>query len=194
MSFATRLRQARESAGLTQPGTPPAERASELRKEIGILQQKIDRLYAAIENGLDAPLTIQRINDLRKQQATLQAEVDALGEDVRKTADTVEQLRRVWSNIRLENMQPEQLRAFIREFVEKIIVYDDDDGGHRVRIVLDPAHVAPDKLPENLIPAPLSELGYFLDTTGNGLPLPSISEKIVVAPIGLIVAELAVFR
>ncbi|MCI7642033.1 MAG: hypothetical protein MSS49_07095, partial [Subdoligranulum variabile] len=158
---------------------PPAERASELRKEIGILQQKIDRLYAAIENGLDAPLTIQRINDLRKQQATLQAEVDALGEDVRKTADTVEQLRRVWANIRLENMQPEQLRAFIREFVEKIIVYDDDDGGHRVRIVLDPAHVAPDKLPENLITAPLSELDTFLDTTGNGLPLPKTAYRTI---------------
>lgn len=180
--------------GATHPGTPPAERASELRKEIGILQQKIDRLYAAIENGLDAPLTIQRINDLRKQQATLQAEVDALGEDVRKTADTVEQLRRVWANIRLENMQPEQLRAFIREFVEKIIVYDDDDGGHRVRIVLDPAHVAPDKLPENLITAPLSELDTFFDTTGNGLPLPSISGKIIVLPIGLIVADFVFSR
>lgn len=135
-------------------------------------------------------LPMQRINDLRKQQATLQAEADALGEDVRKTADTVEQLRRVWANIRLENMKPEQLRAFIREFVEKIIVYDDDDGGHRVRIVLSPAHVAPDKLPENLITAPLSELDTFFGyDRQRSTPAIHIRKKIIVLPIGLIVAD-----
>ena len=156
----------------TQQGDTPAERATALRKEIGTLQQKIDRLYAAIENGLDAPLTIQRINDLRKQQSSLQAEADKLTEQAHQTAYTVDELRRAWLNIRLTNLPPEQLRAVIRDLVEKIIVYDDGDNGHRVRIVLNPAHLKSAPLPENIVSAPLSDLGSFLDTAGCSLPLP----------------------
>ena len=45
-----------------QPDGRNAERAKELKQEAGIIQQKVDRLYQAIENGLDAAGAIERIN------------------------------------------------------------------------------------------------------------------------------------
>lgn len=153
-------------------GVSPAEEAAELRKQAGALQQKINRLYAAVEDGLSAPGTIQRINDLIKQKDELTSRIAELERQADSAETSVEQLRQVWSRIQLKELEPERLRALIRELVDKIIVYDDGPNGHRIRIVINPGKVefrdGPDKLPST----PISTLPNILDIPGNGLPLP----------------------
>ena len=70
-----------------------------------------------------------------------------------------------------------QLRAVIREMVHKIIVFDDGPGGFRVRIILNPGHVAPANIPENVETASLSELQDFSTNGGRGLPLPKTAYR-----------------
>ena len=93
---------------------------------------------------------------------------------------------------REESIEAQQ-RAVIREMVHKIIVFDDGPGGFRVRIILNPGHVAPANIPENVETASLSELQDFSTNGGRGLPLPPMHE-IVILPFGLIVAEFMVSR
>lgn len=153
-------------------GDSPADKAEDLQKQAARIQKKIDRLYEAIENGLDGPDTIQRIKDLQKQRTGLLAEAADLERETDGTAATVDQLCRVWGSIRLDGLPPEQLRTLIRTLIEKIIVYDDGPNTHRVRIVLNPGKVKPGNLPAGLAEAPLQALGKLFDTAVDGLPLP----------------------
>lgn len=180
-------------ASMQQDGSP-AEKAAEHRKQAAALQRKIDRLYTAIENGLDGPDTIRRIKEMLAQRAELLAEAEALDRETGSTAATVDQLCRVWGSIRLDGLPPEQLRALIRELVEKVIVYDDGPNAHRVRVVINPARVKAGEQPPDLVSAPLGELGSLLGRAVDGLPLPPISENIVILPHGLIVSEFQMLR
>ena len=119
----------------------------------------------------------QRINTLQQQRLALLAQATDLDmtDDVAKI--NIDQLREVWSRIQLKDMEPMQLRAVIREMVHKIIVFDDGPGGFRVRIILNPGHVAPANIPENVETASLSELQDFSTTGGRGLPLPKTAYR-----------------
>lgn len=158
-------------ASMQQDGST-AEKAAEHRKQAAALQRKIDRLYTAIENGLDGPDTIRRIKEMQAQRAELLAEAEALDRETGSTAATVDQLCRVWGSIRLDGLPPEQLRALIRELVEKVIVYDDGPNAHRVRVVINPGRVKAGEQPPGLVSAPLDELGSLLGRAVDGLPLP----------------------
>ena len=94
-----------------QPDGRNAERAKELKQEAGIIQQKVDRLYQAIENGLDAAGAIERINALQKQRMTLLAQANDLDISAESAAASVDELRRVWSGINLRELQPEKMRV-----------------------------------------------------------------------------------
>ena len=177
-----------------QQGDSPAEKAAEYRKQAAALQRKIDRLYTAIENGLDGPDTIRRIKEMQAQRADLLAKMEAQERETGKTAATVEELCRVWGGIRLDGLPPEQLRALIRELVEKVIVYDDGPNAHRVRVVLNPGKVRPPDQPPDYVSTPFDKLGTLLDRTVDGLPLPPLPGSIVVLPQGLLVTEFSMFR
>lgn len=177
-----------------QQGDSPAEKAAGFRKQAEALQRKIDRLYTAIENGLDGPDTIRRIKEMQAQRADLLAKVEAQERETGKTAATVEELCRVWGGIRLDGLPPEQLRALIRELVEKVIVYDDGPNAHRVRVVLNPGKVRPPDQPPDYVSTPFDKLGTLLDRTVDGLPLPPLPGNVVVLPQGLLVTEFSMFR
>lgn len=155
-----------------QPDGRNAERAKELKQEAGIIQQKVDRLYQAIENGLDAAGAIERINALQKQRMTLLAQANDLDISAESAAASVDELRRVWSGINLRELQPEKMRVIVRDLIYKIVVFDDGPRGSRLRIILNPARLNPSAIPKAIETMPFSELQNFSHTGGSGLPLP----------------------
>lgn len=160
-----------------EPDPRHTDLAADLKRQAAEVQLKIDRIYAAIEKGLDPSSAIERINTLQQQRLALLAQATDLDmtDDVAKI--NIDQLREVWSRIQLKDMEPVQLRAVIREMVHKIIVFDDGPGGFRVRIILNPGHVAPANIPENVETASLSELQDFSTNGGRGLPLPKTAYR-----------------
>ena len=162
----------------------PADKAASRRKQAAALEPKINRLYTAIENGLDGPDTIQRIKELQAQRGALLEEAEALEREAGVTTATVEKLCHAWAGIRLDHLPSEQLRMLIRELVEKIIVYDDGTDAHRVRIVLNPAKRDPEELPPDLAVASLGDLGTPVGGCVGSLPLPEVpSDGLLPGPV-----------
>ena len=177
-----------------QPDERNVERAAELKKDADAIQQKIDRLYQAIEQGLDMSSAIDRINALQKQRLALLARANDLDMSNEQAAVNIDQLRRVWSSINLSDLSPQKLRAVINELVYKIIVFDEGSNGHRVRIILNPARIRPDIIPNYIESASFSELENIATKNGKSLPLPSICDNWLIFDYGLIVTEFSLVR
>ena len=174
-------------------GPTAAEQAADLRRQMKTLDGKIDRLYTAIENGLDNAGTVQRINDLLAQKKDLTARVAALDKETGNTVQSVEKLRSAWSRIRLDDLEPERLRVLIRDLVDKIIVYDDGPRGHRIRILIKSDNVSTADTPD-LIHTQLPDLQNFATQNGISLPLPPVTGNIIILSSGFILMEFLMLR
>lgn len=120
-------------------------------KEIADIERKMNNLVSAIADCPDVPELKEKLEQLSAQKKDLKIKVAQL-----KMIDTPENLsleeirKRFVLKADLHQLSFENMRQVIDWFVHKIYVYDDPDGGHRIRMILTPSKLAREKVEQFL--------------------------------------------
>lgn len=101
-------------------------------QQLAEIEKKTERLVTAIENGADIAPIKQRMKDLSAQKEALLA-----AQQAETKIYTVDELRdHLKQFLNIADLQPAQQKYIIGEYVTRIEVFDNDNGGHKCRIIL----------------------------------------------------------
>ena len=133
--------------------------------EIKETDRKINNTMSLIIDCPDIPELKEKLAQLSAYKKDLKIKIAELKTVDSSEKKTLEEIKQDFTlNTRLENYPYEDLKRVIDWFVYKIYVYDDPDGGHRIRAVITPSVLARSKVIE------------FLDLIG-AVPSPPIKSK-----------------
>lgn len=127
-------------------------KVAQCKREISGLDTKINNLYKAIENGLNAAETTKRINSLTEEKNALEIKIMEMKviPAENKTVDEIKELFSATADI--HKLSPENQKLVIQKFVDKIFLYE-KEGKKIVRVVVNPNNV---------------DVSTFLDKNGRG--------------------------
>lgn len=135
-----------------------------LNSEILEIDKKIGNGTRAIMNGTDIPQIHDAINILieEKRKITLQLfELQLIDNADNLSLEEIKEIYKSTGN--LYNLDEMQLKTTLQSFIKKIYVYDDDNKGIKIRIILDPLNVK-------------DSLSAFLDMNVDNPPQPYFFE------------------
>ncbi len=150
-----------------------------MKNECLKIDSKVKNLHKAIEEGLHTGETLKRINELVEDKNRLLISLWEMESVSNAKLKSIEEIKQAFMlNADIKALSPIDQRAVIQRFVDAIYLYDDDGGGYRIRIVVNPNR---DKA--------LS----FLDTVGVSLPLPPVSKNNILFFNGLLILDIFLF-
>lgn len=136
-----------------------------INNDIKAIDTKINNLIIALASCPDVPELHEKINQLSDEKKRLKISIAELKMIDHSEKLTLEEIKQTLTlNANLEGCSFEQLKQIIDMFVYRIYVYDNPDGGHKIRIVVTPSETARSKAAE------------FLDMNG-GVPSPPLESK-----------------
>ena len=128
------------------------QKVNEYKTEIAGITTKLNNLYKAIENGLNAEETTKRINALADEKNALEVKIMEL-KVIPAENKSVEEIKEIFSaTANIHKLSPENQKLVIQKFVDKIFLYEKGDK-KIVRVVVNPNN---------------TDVSSFLDNNGRG--------------------------
>lgn len=109
---------------------------SHLRAALSEVDRKIGNVTRAIENGITAPELKDTLDSLHKEKKNLEIKVFELHAVPDAGKKTLEEIKAYFSEgADFGKLAAEQQKAIIQKFINRVIVFPDDDG-YRIRVII----------------------------------------------------------
>jgi len=115
------------------------DRIVEYRKQMDSIDVKISNLCKAIEAGVNMEVATNRINILNEEKKDINFKIIELGSIPDAQNKNLKELKEYFKkNGDIKSLTPQSQKLVIDKFIEKIFVYDIDDG-YKIRVILNPS-------------------------------------------------------
>lgn len=164
-SICTRLYESRDDS-------VSRENVAGLKKKIADIHRRIDNLYRAVESGVNIDETMKRIGELKHEEERLKIAVLEHEEAPKYAEKTVSEIKTAFTSLaNVRRLSEENQKAVIGKLIDRIYLYEDDEG-FSVRIIINPRQAS---------------VSDFLDRIGGEEHLPFISQNRITITHGFLV-------
>lgn len=116
--------------------TGRSDESIRLKREIERLDTKIGNVTRAIADGVIAPELKETLNDLSQKKKALRIKLLELQSVPASKKQSLEEIKATFQGCAdFGKLQPEQQKIIIQKFVDRVIVFPDDNG-YRIRVII----------------------------------------------------------